>query len=294
MAANPTSRLRAALIAPRAKTWLAQTRQAHVLHSFERVINLVNQEAEVLALASWEFGAGPFTLLLENGSFPSGIQVDSPLLVFENGFWIGDWLIDAEGTDLWQPTPHWESTRNNRANYKWAHGIITALLEEHAPPDSLARLVLNPLGTFALPARIQQSAEQNIPMLFSGVAEGNLEALRRASKSLAGLGPGLTPAGDDLLLGVMHGLWATRPDAAPFTDAIARAATPRTHVLSAAWLTAAAAGEAAEPWHDLLAALAAHDKTQLEASVMRILPTGHTSGADALAGFLGLLQHTPL
>jgi len=158
MAANPTSRLRAALIAPRAKTWLAQTRQAHVLHSFERVINLVNQEAEVLALASWEFGAGPFTLLLENGSFPSGIQVDSPLLVFENGFWIGDWLIDAEGTELSQPRPHWEVARNNRANYKWAQGIITPLLDKHAPPDSLARLVLNPLGTSALPARLQQAA----------------------------------------------------------------------------------------------------------------------------------------
>ncbi|MEX1143494.1 MAG: DUF2877 domain-containing protein [Anaerolineales bacterium] len=290
MPANPTSRLRASLIAPRAKTWLAQTRQAHVLHSFEHVINLVNQEAEVLALASWELGAGPFTLVLEAGPFPTGTKVDSPLLVFENGFWIGDWLIDAEGTDLWQPTPHWESARNNRANYKWTQGIITALLNEHAPPDSLARLVLNPLGTSALPARIQQVAEQNIPMLLSGIAEGNLEAVRKASKELAGLGPGLTPAGDDLLLGVMHALWATRPDADSFSQAIARAATPRTHVLSAAWLTAAAAGEAAEPWHALLGALAAPDKEKLEAAVLRILPTGHTSGADALAGFVCLLQ----
>jgi hypothetical protein len=291
MTSNPTSRLRAARIAPRAKIWLAQTRQAHVLHSFELVINLVNQEAEVLALASWELGSGPFTLLLEDGSFPSGIQVESPLLVFENGFWIGDWLIDAEGTELWQPTPHWEAARNNRANFKWAQGIITALLDEHAPPDSLARLVLNPLATSALPARIQQSAEQNIPMLFSGIAEGRSEDVRRASKALAGLGPGLTPAGDDLLLGVMHALWITRPDAASFTQAIANAATPRTHILSAAWLTAAAAGEAAESWHALLSALAAQDKGKLEAAALRILPTGHTSGADALAGFVGLLHH---
>ena len=285
--------MRAASIAPRAKAWLQQTRQAHVLYAFERVINLVNQEAEVLALASWQIGSGPFTLLLEDGTFPEGVQVETPLLVFENGFWIGDWLIDAEEASVWQPVPKWESSRNNKANYKWAGMLISDLLEKHAQHDSLAHLVLNPLGTSTLPARIQQAAEQNFPLLFSGIAEGNPVAVRKAAKALAGLGPGLTPAGDDLLLGVMHGLWATRPDAAHFTDAIARAATPRTHVLSAAWLTAGASGEAAEPWHSLVAALAAHDGQLLEGSVMRILPTGHTSGADALAGFLGMLQHAP-
>ncbi len=265
-----------------------------MLYAFERVVNLVNQEAEVLALASHQLGSGPFTLLLEDGPFPNDIQVETTLLVFENGFWIGDWLIDAEEASIWQPIPNWGAARNNRAHYQWAEGLIAGLLEKHAQPDSLALLVLNPLGTSTLPARIQQAAEQNIPLLFSGIAEANLDAVRKAAKALAGLGPGLTPAGDDLLLGVMHGLWATRSDAAKFTDAIARAATPRTHVLSAAWLTAGASGEAAEPWHDLIAALAAHNGQQLEVAVMRILPTGHTSGADALAGFLGLLQHTPI
>jgi hypothetical protein len=90
----------------------------------------------------------------------------------------------------------------------------------------------------------------------------------------------------------MHGIWATRPEAEAreISSLIARAAAPRTHVLSASWLEAAAEGEAAEPWHNLVAAITSHDDTGLRNAIMRILPTGHTSGSDALGGFLGVLE----
>ncbi|MBX3046259.1 MAG: DUF2877 domain-containing protein [Anaerolineales bacterium] len=285
-------RLRALSIAPAAGRWLETTQHARVLYAFESVVNLVNDDAQVLSLVSARLGDGPFSIVLEAADFPQNIHAEAKLLVFENGLWLGDWLIDAEDAPLWQPVPDWHALHNQLALLANAARQIAALLAQHAPADSLARLVLDPAASSPLPARILQAAEQNIPLLFTGLRENDQTKLREAARKLAGLGPGLTPAGDDLLLGAMYGQWATRPPAAAQQTAqeIAAIATERTHALSAAWLAAGARGEAAAPWHQLIDAIAAQDDAALQAAVMHILPTGHTSGADALAGFLGILE----
>ena len=97
-----------------------------------------------------------------------------------------------------------------------------------------------------------------------------------AARQLAGLGPGLTPSGDDVLLGVMYALWVWRPDE-PLIQTIGHAANPRTTTLSAAFLTAAMAGEATNHWHDLVMGG--------PGAANRLLALGQTSGADAWAGF---------
>lgn len=291
--ASPSKRLRATRISPRAKVWLRDTRQAFVQYAFEHVVDLVNQESEVLAISSHEIGAGPFSLVIEPGFFPNDIHADSQLLVFgENGLWLGDWLIDAEDAEIWDPIPNWNESAKSADTAKWLSQVLRVELTHHAELDSLARLVLNPVANSPLPAKILQAAEQNIPLLFSSLHKFDPTLLRKAAKGLAGLGPGLTPAGDDLLLGAMHGIWATKPEveAREISSLIAQAAAPRTHVLSASWLEAAAEGEAAEAWHTLVAAVSASDERLLRNAISRILPTGHTSGSDALGGFLGVLE----
>ncbi|MCL5429044.1 MAG: DUF2877 domain-containing protein [Chloroflexi bacterium] len=294
--ASPAHRVHVARMAPRARNWLEQTQQAYVLYAFERVVNLVNQEGDVLSLVSHQIGAGPFSLVLESGIFPGGIQLGASLLVFENGFWLDDWLIDAEEAESWNPIPNWQAVVKQKEKKRWAARIIREQLTQHAEADSLACLVLDPVANSPLPARILQAAEQNIPLLFSSFRQNNLALVSKAAKSLAGMGPGLTPAGDDLLLGALHGIWATRPlnEAQELGGAISRSAAPRTHALSAAWLEAGAAGEAAEPWHALIDAISDQDEATLKDAVMRILPTGHTSGSDALGGFLGVIEGKPV
>ena len=61
---GPSKRLRVARIAPRAKAWLEESRQAFVQYSFERVVDLVNQESDLVAISSHEIGAGPFSLVM--------------------------------------------------------------------------------------------------------------------------------------------------------------------------------------------------------------------------------------
>ncbi|MFQ5899692.1 MAG: DUF2877 domain-containing protein [Candidatus Methylomirabilia bacterium] len=104
-----------------------------------------------------------------------------------------------------------------------------------------------------------------------------------AAHSLLGLGPGLTPAGDDCLVGWLAGARIAGEDGRELATAVAPgllvAATDRTTPLSRAFLAAAAAGEAAEPVHGF----ALVPDTVRLAGLLRL---GATSGADLLAGYL--------
>jgi hypothetical protein len=108
---------------------------------------------------------------------------------------------------------------------------------------------------------------------------------------LAGLGTGVTPAGDDWLVGGTLAIWAVRPEteAESVGAHIAGTARPRTTPLSAAWLDAAARGECHEDWHALLDSVRSGDGQAVRAAAAAIIRHGHTSGADALAGFVMVL-----
>jgi hypothetical protein len=103
---------------------------------------------------------------------------------------------------------------------------------------------------------------------------------------LIGLGPGLTPSGDDLIAGVLIALRAlARADTAEQLGAWALSlAATRTGTISSAHLAAAAAGEGPEPLHRALAAICAGDEAGLERAVDAVARIGHCSGWDALAG----------
>lgn len=102
-------------------------------------------------------------------------------------------------------------------------------------------------------------------------------------EALIGLGPGLTPAGDDFVGGAMIALRAFgHEDAA---DRIAAWALPlaqeRTSRISRAHLECAARGEGHEALHDWLNGFAPAD-------LARLARIGHTSGLDAAVGAAAL------
>lgn len=103
---------------------------------------------------------------------------------------------------------------------------------------------------------------------------------------LLGAGRGLTPSGDDCIVGALVALHALgeRGVAASIARTVARHAPQRTSRLSAAHLDAACAGEATEPVHAAVEAIAGNASP---APVLDALERyGHGSGFDALAGVL--------
>lgn len=104
---------------------------------------------------------------------------------------------------------------------------------------------------------------------------------------LLGLGPGLTPAGDDVLAGLLLGLAARHDLRDPLAAAVLRHAPARTTWLSARLLALAADGLAAPAAVAVADALAGHgDDAALTGALPRLLATGHTSGPAMAQGLL--------
>jgi hypothetical protein len=108
---------------------------------------------------------------------------------------------------------------------------------------------------------------------------------------LIGLGIGLTPSGDDYLVGLLAGLEATDDPAAPELAAeIAAHAPGRTTAVGAATLMHAARGAFAERLHDVLVALASGRIADFAAPIERAMAYGATSGSDTLVGLFAALD----
>jgi hypothetical protein len=134
------------------------------------------------------------------------------------------------------------------------------------------------------------AAGRQIAALECALADGDAVAAAGACIPLLGLGIGLTPSGDDLLVGLLAALHARRAAALPLiAAAVATAAPTRTTSLSAAAVVAAAHGRFPERMHDVLVAIAGNDDDAIRSSIERAMQFGASSGADTLVGlFVGL------
>ncbi|HEY7589994.1 MAG TPA: DUF2877 domain-containing protein [Candidatus Limnocylindrales bacterium] len=112
-------------------------------------------------------------------------------------------------------------------------------------------------------------------------------AIELAGTGLIGLGPGLTPSGDDVLVGFTAGLSAIGdPRARRLARAWAGAATGRTTDVAVAFHRAAARGFYAERLHVVARALLAGPVEAIPEAIRLAAAWGATSGSDTLAGFL--------
>jgi hypothetical protein len=289
-----TSSLNPLSISPKAKNWLKNTRQARVLHGFQSALNLINEYDQVFSLVTPDIGNGPFSVVVSDVDFSSFSTAQTNIEINEHILWIGNVQCDTHQTALWSPLPKWNELR---AAFKTINNKIVFIetnLNIQAPRDSLGIMAEQKLQNSAfLHKDIAAIAREAIQILTKGLKNQNLSMIQAAANKLVGLGLGLTPAGDDYLMGVIYGLWMAYPK--EFADQSARliyqTAQNNTSSLSSAWLKAAVDGESGETWHNFFAALLVSEKTQIENAVDRILRTGHTSGADAMQGFLQTLNN---
>lgn len=132
------------------------------------------------------------------------------------------------------------------------------------------------------------------PRLAGHCAAGDLASAVEVADQIVGLGPGLTPSGDDILAGLVvslrlvgralrHGesaVWL----AGWLSAAVTAHADTRTTSLAASLLHCAARGQASGEVGAVLRAVAGHEPPYT--AVQRLLALGHTSGADLAWGVL--------
>jgi len=246
------------------KRWLANSSQYKILHVFDEVCNLTNETREIVSIVNAEISNGPFNLVIEDSVlFTKHLEAESKVNIHDKEILLGDLTISFAHTQTWNPMPKWERLRKNKN-------------------EILNRLSLLPIDNE------NESILEFSTLLSLAIIKVDIPAVKNSASKLAGLGIGLTPAGDDFLMGAIYAAWVIHPQetAKKITEEIANVATPLTTSLSCAWLKSAAKGEAGELWHEFFDALL-EDKN-IYVPMSNILSVGETSGSDALAGFIGV------
>ena len=271
-----------------------------VLAVHPRSCYLLDEEGSIYAVVQEDLGKGPLSLVIASSSSSQPFQ---QLAVGETVKTAGDVLLLSDSLDvglanaeLWDPKPYVAFGGGAEA-MQHSLAALHQAATKFAPEKSLA-VLLPYLAEDELPPLLQKVTHfPRSHALMGGLADSlgdrNRRGLKVVTSSLAGLGPGLTPAGDDFLAGVLLALAEQRQadvELGEIADLLLETAAPRTHEISAAYLKTAHDGEAHERWHALLGALAAGDTAAIGEAAHGVAQVGETSGADMLAGFLTAMQ----
>ena len=224
---------------------------------FRRSVYVAFAGGEIACLGDQSLGCGPLNALVRELRLPV----------------LGERMtLDLSQATSWSPAPL-------PANAAPDIRALKRAARERVPREGLGCLVLDAHNSLSGHAQPALDA-------ISRWLVGN--ALDDEAQSLIGLGPGLTPSGDDYLGGVLIALHQLgRESQARSLWRWLEARLARTSAVSAAHLAAAAQGEGHEALHACLHALCS--ETADWPTVLGQLDTvGHCSGWDSLAGVIAV------
>jgi len=239
------------------------------VHSvFDRVVNLADESGALVSLAARSLYNAPNTLIVDAPSFNAfalRAGMDSAtrgamICVEECRLAVG--FDAAAAWRAWLPDHPNDETRL-RAN------LAAVRAELRADTSTL----------LAAPAAAIARA----------VRQDDREGLRAHARAVLGLGPGLTPSGDDFLVGlfaVLNLAHGPRMHWRDLCSEVVAEASSRTHAISLAALHEAARGRVRESISHLLRELVGGQRAGVAGALARVLAIGATSGRDIVAGIV--------
>lgn len=256
---------------------------------YEQACNLVTARGNLVTLVAPALGNGPFHVTVPADLFAAVTACDRLVNPTGKRLEWGGYSLDLSAAASWSPLVHWPATQLSDPVRRYVNAVADEL--------SLVELFcLSAAASPFVPEPLLMRAEDGIRALRLGFKSGGLNHFRAGASALGGLGPGLTPAGDDLLVGLMAGLWymeSILPSAALFRQrsaatvcqVIGDATRPQTTFLSGLWLAYAMQNQFSEPWHRLAKACASDELESVARDVSSLLAVGATSGRAAFYGF---------
>lgn len=239
-------------------------RPARVLAAFDTAVYLTVPGLDEVVLPLLTADALPL---------PTGLRLTQTSAEVVFGLAPGDTVVVGEGT------------------VRWRHMTVRAVRVWRP-----ARVALRPGASARLSSpevrRLLAGAAGDGRSVLGGLTAALVREIRRGGDAspyllgLVGRGAGLTPSGDDALIGALLALAAlAQPLPSPFGLAYAR-----TTSLSASLLRAAGEGYAIAAVVRLTDAAIAGDLEGCRDVLPGVLAIGHSSGADLVAGLLGALR----
>ncbi|GJL83803.1 MAG: hypothetical protein DHS20C01_34370 [marine bacterium B5-7] len=255
-----------------------------VVHSvFSRACNLALDDERLLCV-----------IASEHGNAPNAVCVDAPpRFAFDHSVSPGDRAgcragvlrIGASAIEVrLHDVPRWHTRLDNidtdlsQPEVRTAWWVVRRCLSRHGTMRSYP-------GSDVLLKRLKD--------LYHAARQCNVAQGRAAVDALVGVGPGLTPAGDDMLVGFLAGLYATGDKHEALTKFIheielsVRNAAIHTNRVSAEYLRLATHGAFAEPLADLVITIARGEIPDVVKPIAdRALAVGASSGCDGVRAML--------
>jgi len=235
------------------------------------------------------------------GGLPNGILIDPPIALDQIGIALG-MPVQFDGTALRVPGASSVVLLRGAATWSPAMPVVRGLgqaersgraeraLElaaDGAPRVGLGPLLVSMVNQDASVGSLGRAAAGALASVVEELDSDRGEPAAAAALPLIGLGPGATPSGDDLLVGLAAGLAATdHPVARPFAAGVAREAVGRTTSVAESYLWHAGRLEFSERVHSAAMAVLTGPEQELPAAVNAALAWGASSGADLMVGLL--------
>lgn len=281
-------RVQAIQAAKSARDWLMSRADARILHVFDRVLNLSYQDSRILSIVTSKEDMGPFSFLVvqEFPGFRDVVSCDDRVRITEDLLSIGSLKVDIERIEVWDARPEWGKIREGGHYFRLILPELQEVIKhfrQERLKTSMPKDVPDILGDDGSGRQVYLARE---------LISGDTDRIRVVLKNILGCGQGLTPSGDDFLLGVLLAgyILLPYPGLDRLCELVQEELPGRTTMLSTAWLEAAAEGECSYVWHELFTATKNRQKEAIRQAARKIAGKGHTSGVEALSGFCAAAQ----
>ena len=266
-----------------------------VVHSEFRSVLNISTDGALIALAAPSAGRLPNGVVVDMGPDFRRIGVRTGMTVEHRpgslSFGEAGVVIDLSRTQAWSPRLVPPAGGTTAAARRWQERAsdVRRLAATVAAARPGADRGLGPLVGADRDGNVGDVADRARLVMRSlrlAILDRNGQGAATVAHDLIGLGPGLTPSGDDALVGVAAACHALGSPMAGFLAGALVDDDARTTAIAASYLRHAGRGEFAERIHVLLVALLGSGLSRIEPEIRAFVDWGASSGTDCLVGVL--------
>jgi hypothetical protein len=252
------------------------------VHSvFTRAVNIETAYGELFTIAARDVDNAPNTLIVDAAQFaPSKLEAGAFVASAAGELTIApSFAIQLDTAIEWHATltPYPADASTLPANLAQLERQLADAASSHGQHPS------------ALAATTASLLERRAAALCAALCRADMQSATAQGKAMLGLGPGLTPSGDDFLVGLFAVLHIPRSPAESLKEVCAGIVEDlehRTNAVSAAALKAAARGRVRESIAALLTAVTTGRCESVTTASRAVLAIGSTSGRDIVTGIV--------
>lgn len=274
------------------------------VHSvFKRVVNFQDDSKQIYSILQRDLDNGPYSIRIDQGGLKSFLELNinvDDLVIIRNGcLEIGSvFKLRFDNDQLWNPEKlKIFSNENTVSIFNENIKVYSKLLSNRANGGVKYYYIKNHTNSNReyKPSLIEKELEKRISNLKWSI-DNDYKSLKENIISIVGLGSGLTPSGDDFLVGFITALNTIEDTKTMLTldkiESILKNNSLSTTDISIMMVKASLEGKARENLISFICALFSNDKSRLIHNIDNVFSIGSSSGADLSVGVVVGLMYS--